>query len=136
MKSKTTFLMILWAVLMLLSGCGGPAVSVPPASDVQADMPTEINGLPVVLRAELPPEAHDTLDLIHAGGPFPYRKDGSTFQNREGLLPDQPRGYYREYTVDTPGSPDRGARRIVAGDRGEFYYTADHYASFAVIWDP
>ncbi|MCA9982332.1 MAG: ribonuclease, partial [Anaerolineales bacterium] len=65
-----------------------------------------------------------------------YNKDGSTFQNREGLLPSQPRGYYREYTVETPGSRDRGARRIVAGEGGEFYYTADHYASFARIWDP
>ncbi len=79
---------------------------------------------------ELPAEAIDTLRLIAQGGPFLYDQDGSTFQNREGLLPAHPRGYYREYTVETPGSPDRGARRIVTGDRGERYYTDDHYDSF------
>lgn len=79
---------------------------------------------------ELPAEAIDTLRLIAQGGPFPYDQDGATFQNREGLLPAHPRGYYREYTVETPGSPDRGARRIVTGHRGERYYTDDHYDSF------
>jgi ribonuclease T1 len=86
--------------------------------------------------AALPPEARATLDLIRKGGPFPYQKDGSTFGNREGLLPTKPRGYYREFTVKTPGSRDRGARRIVAGGRrppGEFYYTDDHYRSFRHI---
>lgn len=80
----------------------------------------------------LPPEAVDTIALIEAGGPFPYRRDGVTFENRERLLPGQPRGYYREYTVPTPGVSDRGARRIVAGgDPPEvMYYTADHYRSF------
>jgi ribonuclease T1 len=68
--------------------------------------------------------------LIAAGGPFPYRQDGIVFQNREGLLPRRPAGYYHEYTVDTPGSPDRGPRRIIAGSQGERYYTDDHYASF------
>lgn len=83
----------------------------------------------------LPPEAIATLDLIRAGGPFPYRQDGTTFQNRERLLPDRPRGYYREYTVPTPGARDRGARRFVTGgDPPEvFYYTADHYRSFRRI---
>lgn len=85
--------------------------------------------------ADLPSEAIDTLELIDSGGPFPYRKDGSVFQNREGRLPDHDNGYYREYTVDTPGSPDRGARRIVGGDAGERYYTGDHYDSFARIID-
>lgn len=82
--------------------------------------------------AALPPEARATLDLIRSGGPFPYQKDGSTFGNREGLLPKRPRGHYREYTVKTPGRRDRGARRIVAGagTPGEFYYTDDHYRSF------
>ena len=85
----------------------------------------------------LPPEAHDTLRRIEAGGPFAHRQDGSTFQNRERLLPPQPRGYYREYTVETPGSDDRGARRIVAGGDPpvEFFYTDDHYRSFRRI-DP
>lgn len=90
-------------------------------------------GLPVVDLADLPPEAADTVALIDAGGPFPHDQDDETFGNFEGLLPDRERGYYREYTVDTPGSEDRGARRIVAGAQGELYWTADHYSSFSVI---
>ena len=95
-----------------------------------------------VLLADLPPEARQTLDLIKRGGPFPYpRKDGSTFGNFEKRLPERPRGYYREYTVPTPGSRDRGARRIVAGSgrngnvarSGEYYYTHNHYRSFRRI---
>lgn len=82
--------------------------------------------------AFLPPEAHDTLRRIDAGGPYDHRQDGGTFQNRERLLPSRPRGYYREYTVETPGSRDRGARRIVTGGDPpvEFFYTEDHYRSF------
>lgn len=91
------------------------------------------SGLPYVAAADLPPEARDVLRRIDAGGPFAYEEDGGTFGNFEGLLPDHERGYYAEYTVDTPGSDDRGARRIVAGDGGELYWTADHYASFARI---
>jgi ribonuclease T1 len=83
--------------------------------------------------ADLPSQAADTLALIDAGGPFPYSRDGVTFENRERLLPDQPRGYYREYTVPTPGSSDRGARRIIVGRDGTAYWTADHYASFSRI---
>jgi ribonuclease T1 len=89
----------------------------------------------------LPREAQQTLALIRQGGPFPYRKDGSVFGNRERLLPKQRRGYYTEYTVPTPGSRDRGARRIVAGKGatgdpatgGEYYYSDDHYQSFRRI---
>ena len=97
---------------------------------------------PTVQLAELPPEAKQTLALIQRGGPFPYpRKDGSTFGNREKRLPMQAKGYYREYTVPTPGSRDRGARRIVAGEgrggdvatSGEYYDTDDHYGSFRRI---
>jgi ribonuclease T1 len=83
--------------------------------------------------ADLPAQAADTLALIDAGGPFPSSHDGATFENREGLLPDQSRGWYREYTVPTPGSSDRGARRIVVGRDGTAYWTADHYASFSTI---
>lgn len=90
-------------------------------------------GIPLISAQALPVEARDTLSLIERGGPFPYRQDGSVFQNRERRLPPHPRGYYREYTVPTPGSRDRGARRIVAGERGERYYTADHYRSFRRI---
>jgi len=95
-----------------------------------------------VALAELPAEAQQTLRLIKQGGPFPYaHKDGSVFGNFEKRLPLQPRAYYREYTVPTPGRRDRGARRIVAGEgsggdvatSGEYYYTADHYRSFRRI---
>lgn len=83
--------------------------------------------------AELPPEARQTLALIKAGGPFPYARDGATFHNREGRLASRARSYYREYTVDTPGARNRGARRIVAGSNGEYYYTQDHYRTFRRI---
>ena len=82
---------------------------------------------------ELPIEARATLERIKAGGPFPYKQDGRVFSNREKLLPLRNRGYYREYTVRTPGARDRGARRVVAGSGGEYYYTADHYRSFRRI---
>jgi ribonuclease T1 len=80
--------------------------------------------------AGLPKEARDTLALIRRGGPFPHRNDGGVFQNRERRLPQQPSGYYREYTVPTPGARDRGARRLIASSSGEIYYTDDHYRSF------
>lgn len=80
--------------------------------------------------SQLPPEATDTANLIKQGGPFPYPQDGQTFSNREGILPDCQEGYYREYTVETPGSDDRGARRFVVGEGGEYFYTEDHYESF------
>ncbi|MFZ4535074.1 ribonuclease domain-containing protein [Propionivibrio sp.] len=95
--------------------------------------------------ADLPPEAQHTLRLIQRGGPFPYpHKDGSTFGNFEKRLPLQARGYYREYTVPTPGSRDRGPRRLIAGSgrtgnvatSGEYYYTGDHYRSFRRIREP
>lgn len=80
-------------------------------------------------------ELHNTLERIRNNGPFPYQRDGITFQNRERLLPIKPRGYYREYTVDTPGLSHRGPRRVVTGgDPPEvFYYTEDHYQSFVRI---
>ncbi|MFF3688546.1 ribonuclease domain-containing protein [Streptomyces sp. NPDC002187] len=84
--------------------------------------------------SDLPSQAHTTLDLIDRGGPFPYRQDGSVFQNRERILPSHSSGYYHEYTVRTPGSSTRGARRIVTGQAyEEDYYTSDHYASFDLI---
>ena len=92
----------------------------------------------IVARAELPPEAILTERAIRRGGPFPYAKDGSVFGNRERLLPAQPRGYWREYTVPSPGSRDRGPRRIVCGGAAPAlpdacYYSGDHYASFRRI---
>ena len=105
----------------------GPALARPPAPD-----------MPAVALASLPAEAQTTQRLIFNGAPFPFAKDGSVFGNRERLLPANPRGYYREYTVKTPSASDRGARRIVCGgsppDRPEAcYYTDDHYASFRRI---
>jgi ribonuclease T1 len=88
---------------------------------------------PSIAFAALPPEGQTTLQLIKKGGPFPYRKDGSIFGNRERNLPRQSRGYYKEYTVKTPGAHDRGARRIIAGEVGEYYYTSDHYNTFQRI---
>lgn len=93
-------------------------------------------GSKTILASELPAEGRQTLALIRQGGPFPYpAKDGSTFSNREQRLPKQPRGYYREYTVKTPGSRDRGARRIICGGKAqqECYYTNDHYNTFKSI---
>jgi len=103
---------------------------VPSATGSQADIPT---GTKVISAADLPPEGRTTLGLIKSGGPFPYSKDGTVFSNYEGLLPAKAGGYYHEYTVITPGSHDRGARRIVAGSNGEYYYTDDHYGSFKLI---
>ncbi len=91
---------------------------------------------PTSVEQSLPPEARETIAAIDAGGPFPYDRDGSVFQNRERRLPAQESGYWREYTVDTPGSSDRGARRLVEGRGGELYYTDDHYRSFRQIRAP
>jgi len=92
----------------------------------------------VVALAELPSEAQTTHRLILKGGPFPFSKDGTVFGNRERLLAPQARGYYREYTVKTPGSRNRGARRIVCGGKPPTepvacFYSDDHYASFRRI---
>ena len=86
-----------------------------------------------VSAAELPYEARQTLRLIKDGGPFPYERDGIVFGNYEKRLPLHPRGYYREYTVRTPWRRDRGPRRIISGNSGEYYYTADHYRTFRRI---
>ncbi|MER7841707.1 ribonuclease [Streptomyces sp. NPDC096040] len=84
--------------------------------------------------SDLPSQAYDTLDLIASGGPFPYSQDGVVFRNQEGVLPSQASGYYHEYTVKTPGSSTRGARRIVTGKKTqEDYYTADHYVTFDLV---
>jgi ribonuclease T1 len=110
------------------------AVGTIDVDDVQSGDTDPVSGLPWVLEEELPVEGQGTLALIDQGGPFPFPgKDGSTFGNLEGLLPDHERGYYAEYTVITPGSADRGARRIVTGDGGEYYWTEDHYESFERI---
>ncbi|MCW2523996.1 MAG: guanine-specific ribonuclease [Frankiales bacterium] len=81
----------------------------------------------------LPPQAADTVRLIERDGPYPNREDGEVFDNAERHLPIRPNGYYHEYTVATPGSADRGARRIITGSAGQYYYTADHYDSFISV---
>lgn len=92
-----------------------------------------------VEQQHLPGQAQiaETLRLIERDGPYPHAQDDTTFFNREGLLPSRPRGYYREYTVETPGLSHRGARRIVTGGNPPeiFYYTDDHYASFVILED-
>ncbi|MFE1792297.1 ribonuclease domain-containing protein [Streptomyces sp. NPDC059525] len=99
-----------------------------------APAPAVVASVGSVCYTALPDEAYDTLELIDQGGPFPYSQDGIVFQNREQVLPGRTTGYYHEYTVITPGSPTRGARRIVTGQQyQEDYYTADHYATFRRI---
>lgn len=119
-----------------------PATDTPAATATAPPKPTATptnppragpRGMPEIYPDALPPEALETIDLIFADGPFPFDRDGITFQNREGLLPNKPRGYYREFTVITPGASTRGARRIIAGDDGELYYTDDHYESFSWV---
>lgn len=103
--------------------------SVPPAPvPIAATSRSDAGTLP----SFLPPEAHGTLALIAQGGPFPHRQDGVVFGNYEHLLPERPRGYYHEYTVETPGAPTRGTRRIITGGTPPevYYYTDDHYRSF------
>ncbi len=131
------------AVVVLFAACAHsvPQTQAPTATPVgSAAAPSTpaidpVSGLPFVNLADLPPEAGDTLSLIQTDGPFPYSQDGVVFQNREGILPDEPTGYYHEYTVKTPASPDRGARRIVTGSDGAMYYTGDHYDTFERIRD-
>ena len=116
----------LFVALGQLGGSSGTSTGTSTGTDPDS-------GLSTVSVSALPPEAVETLARIDAGGPFPYAEDGGTFGNFEGFLPDRERGYYREFTVETPGSDDRGARRIVAGADGELYWTADHYSSFERI---
>ena len=113
---------------LLAAACDSAARQSPPAADEAG----------AIALAALPAQGQRTWRLIHSGGPFPYEKDGQVFGNRERLLPQHPRGYWREYTVKTPGVQGRGARRIVCGGArpaqpDACYYTADHYASFKKI---
>jgi ribonuclease T1 len=123
-----------WRTLGVMAAVVSALLASAPAA---ARGPVDSGDSTVALTA-LPQEAQQTQRLILAGGPFPYAKDGVVFGNRERLLPGRQRGFYREYTVPTPGSRDRGARRIVCGGRQPTnpeacYYTADHYASFQRI---
>lgn len=115
-----------WALACMLAGV---FFTVPAAAQRESRPPA----IGEITAAQLPKEARATLALIRKGGPFPYARDGAIFGNREKILPGQRRGYYREYTVKTPGVRSRGARRIVAGKGGELYYTEDHYNHFMRI---
>lgn len=132
-------LVALVGLLVGLNRANGPALPVDvqvthPASTVPPPGRDHGTGLLLVELASLPREAQRTVARIEAGGPFPYAKDGAVFGNRERVLPSRSTGFYREYTVVTPGEGDRGARRIVTGDQErEFFYTDDHYASFVRI---
>ncbi len=120
---------------LLLSGLAGSVQ----AKEAVGDRPSSATpALAEISLSELPVQAQETHRLVHAGGPFPYAKDGVVFGNRERLLPRKARGFYREYTVKTPGARDRGARRLICGGTPPTapevcYYTADHYASFKRI---
>jgi ribonuclease T1 len=139
-RTRSIGLLALACLTLIVAACAGTGSPSPsgtrtlaPTQPVTLPASDPVSGLPVVRLADLPPQAAETLALIDAGGPFPNRQDGATFQNRERILPAKPKGYYREYTVQTPGSDDRGARRIVTGRGGELYWTADHYDSFSWI---
>ena len=136
--------LLLWAVARAGSGGAVDPAALPSqsataerssgtAGPTPTGAATPESGLPRVAESALPAEAGATLALVRAGGPFPYEEDGGTFGNRERLLPRRPSGYYREYTVTTPGEGDRGPRRIVAGEAGDLYWTEDHYASFRQV---
>ncbi len=125
--------------LAATAALGSPAYSAPAPAPTTTITPvvTAPAAIDTCALSSLPSQAADTLDLIHSGGPFPYDQDGTVFSNREGILPDESSGYYHEYTVITPGSPDRGARRLVGGGATttpeHVYYTGDHYASFCEV---
>lgn len=122
-----------WFVKDDVAGSGAPSTSTPPPAS-QSAVPGASSKLDVQALSKLPAEAAKTWKLIEAKGPFPYpRNDGVTFENREKRLPQQKSGYYKEYTVPTPGSPDRGARRLVTGSEKEVFYTGDHYSTFVVV---
>lgn len=115
---------------------GSPGVPSPgpaPGSSAPARISANPSSLPEIRESDLPAEGRRVLALIRSGGPFAYSQDDQAFGNFERVLPQRNRGYYREYTVPTPGESDRGARRIVAGGGGEKYYTADHYETFKYI---
>ncbi|RKT77546.1 guanyl-specific ribonuclease Sa [Terracoccus luteus] len=127
-------LVLAWLVVRSAGGSGPDAGQPDARPGAVASSTDPASGLPWIAESALPAQARQTLALIRAGGPYPYpRNDDKTFGNRERLLPREPSGYYREYTVITPGEGDRGARRIITGREGEKYWTADHYDSFSRI---
>lgn len=134
--------LVLVGLLLVVAACSGagstpkPTVRPTPGpantAPFSPDPPADWSG-GIIAMGSLPSQAIDTLKLVELGGPFPYRQDDGVFGNREGILPPRSSGAYREYTVETPGSPDRGARRLVIGEGKDVYYTDDHYESFRFV---
>ncbi|MFF4413283.1 ribonuclease domain-containing protein [Streptosporangium sp. NPDC001559] len=142
MTPRGTAALVSSAVLSLVMALSGCTTTKQPAraSSAPAASPTKRPGsqaegtMPTRTLSALPPEAAATWKRIRQGGPFPYSRDGVVFQNRERRLPIRQQGYYHEYTVPTPGSRDRGARRLISGDgTRELYYTGDHYRTFVIV---
>ncbi|MEU5696882.1 ribonuclease domain-containing protein [Actinosynnema sp. NPDC020468] len=125
---------VVLSLLLVLVGAVLPVTAAPAALSPLAAC-GDTSGFTRVALSSLPSQATDTVRLIQRGGPYPYPQDNQTFQNREGILPSCATGYYREYTVKTPGSSTRGARRIITGNASPklYFYTADHYASFVLV---
>ncbi len=130
LKPLMVLVFIALAVTAWQRHSGTPPITVAPAPTTQHQPPGTSS-----TQDGLPPEAHAMLQRIARGGPFEHRQDGTVFGNHEGLLPKQPRGYYHEYTVETPGLRSRGAQRIITGGTPPvtWYYTDDHYRSFRRI---
>jgi len=136
-QRRRPLLALIILLLLLVGGYVARAVqdhsspnSAPSVTSTVHPGSSSASGVPL---SSLPAQARQTVALIQKGGPFPYSHDGIVYQNRERQLPSEPSGYYHEYTVVTPGSDDRGTRRIVTGKDGRFWYTDDHYASFRQI---
>lgn len=145
MRNRSVIPLLLAAVVVVFLALGGTGLPGFPGASTEsptagattaAAAPAGVanaSGLAEIRESALPPEGREVLALIREGGPYRYSQDDQTFGNFERILLRRERGYYREYTVRTPGEPDRGARRIVAGDGGDKYYTDDHYESFRFI---
>ncbi|MBV9139495.1 MAG: ribonuclease N [Pseudonocardiales bacterium] len=136
MSSRQRISAALIGLLVLVAGgaVGRHLLSAPPVAD-RPSVAASAAGLPVRALSQLPPQAAQVWQLIQHGGPFPYRQDGTVFSNREERLPPRQFGFYREYTVPTPGEHDRGPRRLITGGATKLYYTGDHYLSFVAV-DP
>lgn len=136
MRSRRRVTAALVGLLVLVAGgwLERHALTDPPLGGRPVAVVSAAN-LPVRPLSQLPPQAAQVWQLIQHGGPFPYRQDGTMFGNREGRLPARQAGFYREYTVPTPGDHGRGPRRLITGGTTELYYTGDHYISFITV-DP
>ena len=136
MNSRRRVSVALIGLLMLVAGAavGRHALSAAPVGN-RPSVVASAAGMPVRPLSQLPPQAAQVWQLIQHGGPFRYRHDGVVFGNRQGRLPPRQSGFYREYTVPTPGERDRGPCRLITGGAAELYYTGDHYVSFVAV-DP